>query len=94
MTESEFISKAQPLFQSIYRRNSGGCCLHVIIDDQNWDCGMDDSDLRHKDCRELYKLIHNLDELLRERINYDHETGVLSFNIDDEDCCPCCGRRM
>ena len=93
ITESEFITKAQPLFQSIYRRNSAGCCLHVIIDDDNWDCLMDDSDLKHKDCRALYALIQELDLEDRERIEWGFFSERLSFTEKPE-CCPHCGERL
>jgi hypothetical protein len=28
---------AVPLIESIYSRHSAGCCLHIVIDDGNWD---------------------------------------------------------
>ena len=53
ISEEDFIKQAQPLFKSIYKRNSGGCCLHVIVDDCNWDCTLDEENIKHKNCREL-----------------------------------------
>jgi hypothetical protein len=31
-------AEAVPLIRKIYERNGVGCCLHVALDDGNWDC--------------------------------------------------------
>lgn len=92
MTEEDFIEQAQPLFRSIYKRSGAGCCLHVVIDDGNWDCMIDDADLKHKDCRKLNELIWQLDYDERERICYDIKTKALTFEEEEDDdyCDHCC----
>jgi hypothetical protein len=92
ISEEGFVKQAAPLYKSIYKRNSGGCCLHVIIDDCNWDCSMDVDELKHKDCRKLYELIQCLDLDVRWRIEYDVKTGILEIGPDEDECCPECGR--
>jgi len=85
ISEEEFVKLAQPLFKSIYKRNSGGCCLHNVIDDENWDHLSDDEDLKHKDCRKLNELLVRLDLEIRERIDFNVKTSALTILPEEED---------
>lgn len=87
MTEQEFIDKATPLFKSIYRRHSAGCCLHVIIDDGNWDCvyDPDSPDIKHDDCRALAAILQEIPLENKWRLTVRHNPLVLRFVEEDED---------
>ena len=85
ISEEEFVKLAQPLFKSIYKRNSGGCCLHSVIDDGNWDSLSYSEDLKHKDCRKLNELLVRLDLEIRERIDFNVKTSALTILPEEED---------
>jgi len=68
------LDQLAPLLRSIYSRNSGGCCLHVMVDDGNWDCFVDDDDCTHDDCKRAALILADMDLGDRERIT--HNGGV------------------
>lgn len=78
----EQLDRLAPLLRSIYSRNSGGCCLHVMVDDANWDCPVDDDDCTHEDCKQAAIILSDMCLGDRERIT--HSAGVnLAFADED-----------
>lgn len=80
--ERDQLNRLQPLLKSIYNRNSAGCCLHAVVDDGNWDCGIDEDDCLHEDCREAAEILNEMGVETREKIS--HKAG-LELCYKDED---------
>jgi len=97
MNRDQILKKLAPLLKSIYERQSGGCCLHGIVDDGNWDSSYSDDMLEHEDCREAHELIHELD--FEDRCLIEHDGGEnLRFaepepedDYEGEESCQDCG---
>lgn len=90
----ELVEKMLPLYKSIYRRDSNGCCLHVVIEDSNWESIGDPDDkeeYKHKDCRALAKILNEIWPDDRYEIEWDAKTKTLEFIPEGEEC-ECCGR--
>lgn len=90
------LEKLAPLFKSIYRRNKSGCCLHIVIEDGNWESLGDPDDKKdypHKDCREAARLLLTIPLEYRELIGHDGGKE-LEFVDEDEHRCPECGREF
>ncbi len=85
MNRDQILKKLAPLLKSIYDRQSGGCCLHVIVDDGNWDSSYPDDMLEHEDCREAYELIQEMDFEDRCRIVHDGGENVRFEDPEPED---------
>jgi len=90
--ERDQLRRLQPLLKSIYNRNSAGCCLHVVIDDGNWDCGIDEDDCLHEDCRQAAEILIEMGLETRERIahsaglelRYVGEDGSILYEAEDK----------
>jgi len=95
----KIVKELAPLLKKIYERQSGGCCLHGIVDDGNWESTYPDDWLKHKDCREAYALIQQMDPDDRERLEHSggDELRLLPLIEDDdgfedyEETCEDCG---
>lgn len=81
-TSESQLTRLAPLLKSIYDRNSAGCCLHVIVDDGNWDCVIDPDDCVHDDCKQAAEIISDMDMETREAIRHDAGMNV-RFGDDD-----------
>jgi hypothetical protein len=80
----QILKELAPLLRKVYKRQSGGCCLHGIVDDGNWDSTYPDDWLKHKECREAYALIQEMDEDDRSKLEHDGGDN-LRFAEEPED---------
>lgn len=70
------IRTLQPLAQLIYNRHSGGCCLHIVLDDGNVDndhvefCLKEASVNEHQDCFALAVLLRECSRTQRIKLGH------------------------
>ena len=74
------VPEVMPLVKAIYRRHSGGCCLHIVTDDGNVENGHVDFCLRrsrelgHADCIEVAEMLTLMTQTQRLKVG-DLMTG-------------------
>jgi len=70
----DIIDQFEELSRRIYARSGVGCCLHIVLDDPNYDdasvlfCLGEAKQKKHKDCEEMAKLLLKLSFTQRKKL--------------------------